>query len=194
MKILSSFLGLFFLIGCNIPTPSNSISAPLTDTNSIKTAKPLLFSDCFNSADSSYKQEAIGCSNTYFKVVNDRYVLKIILPSSLNTISSCKEIEIDSSNNNLQVTLIIYRKGDASLANICTDIQITNAPIPLRSIQKCSGKFKLGIDEYIDYYGNMRPSVSILVESLIFWDEMTQQEIKITNELFWKVLDLGFAG
>jgi hypothetical protein len=151
------------------------------------------FNKCFSELDSISFESTIGCSGGYYKVINDQYVLRI--SSDLNIeYDHCDIVQIDSSEQNFKAELLIFEKGKASLTNICTDVIIVNAPKPIKNLKKCYGQMTIGKSDPTDYYGNEMPKMTISIDNLTFTDPQTGEEIKIENELFWKVLNTGTPG
>lgn len=182
------------ILGCNsTETTKNAIQ----EKNAIEKFDSVVskknFDDCFVEPDSSYIQETIGCSGGYYKLINDQYVLRI--SSELNIdYGDCDIILIDSSGKSLLTELLIFEKGKASLTNICTDDILVNATEPIKTLKQGYGQITIGKTDPTDYYGNEMPKMTIRVDNLTFIDPQTGKEIKIENELFWKVLNTGTPG
>jgi hypothetical protein len=151
------------------------------------------FYNCFSESDSNMIQTVIGCSGGYYKIINDQYVLRI--SSGLNVeYNNCTTINIDSIDQTLITELLIFEKGKASLTNICTDHILVNTSKPINTLKKCYGQITIGKSDSTDYYENEMPKMTIKVDNLTFTDPQTGEEIKIKNELFWKVLNTGTPG
>jgi hypothetical protein len=194
MKKIVYILISLIVIGCN----SNETRKNETEShNTIEVADSVVsennFNNCFVEPDSSYIQESIGCSGGYYKLINDQYVLRI--SSELNVeYGDCDIVSIDSSEQSLLAELLIFEKGKASLTNICTDVILVNAPEPINTLKHGYGQIAIGKTDPTDYYGNEMPKMTIRVDHLTFIDPHTGEEIKIKNELLWKVLNTGTPG
>lgn len=182
------------ILGCN----SNEIAKNATqEKNTIEKSKSVVsknhFDDCFAESDSIFTHETIGCSGGYYKLINDEYVLRI--SSELNVdYGDCKILSIDSSEESPLTELLIFEKGKATLTNICTDVILVNAVEPIKTLCQGYGQITIGKSDSTDYYGNEMPRMTIRVDYLTFIDSHTGKEIKIENELFWKVLNTGTPG
>jgi hypothetical protein len=175
-----------------------SCSSPIEDE--IKEPESILeldaertFTDCFPTPDPDFKQTAIGCSGGSYKRINDEYVLRIYADQVMEY-DECHFLTNDSLVKNFNATLIVFNEGQASLANICTDVISMDAPSPIETLNECTGSITISQSDPTDYYGNEMPKISIMVHNLVFKNSRTGEEIEIKNELFWKVLNTGTAG
>jgi hypothetical protein len=148
--------------------------------------------DCIEAPDASFEQTVTGCSQGFFKVISDQFVLGISPDFELQK-GECRERQIEVDDAPGIAELRIFKKGEASLMNICTGAFNTQAPEPLKRLSKCLGK--LTIERHATDTPNDPESsiMSIHIEQLIFVDLDTYEEIVIRDELFWKVVDRGMV-
>ncbi len=147
------------------------------------------FTTCFANIDTSKTGQTIGCSGWTYKLINDKYVI-CILPNGPVQFDSCYTLTIDSSN----AGLLVFDNKDAHLANICTDVIITNNPTPTRHLYAQSGKIIVGFSDPTELYGNATYHTTVLIKRIVFVDNKTGGKIELENELLWKVKDLGTPG
>jgi hypothetical protein len=157
-----------------------------TETNSS-------FNNCFPAPDTNFVQTAIGCGGGSYKLINDEHVLRIYADQVMDY-GDCMFLTNDSLAQNFNATLVVFNKGEASLANICTDVVSMDAPSPIETLNDCQGSITIGQSDPTEYYGNEMPKMSIMVHYLVFENPRTGEKIEIENELFWKVLNTGSPG
>lgn len=142
---------------------------------------------CFESIDTTQFQETKACSGYYYKKIKNKFVLEIRYDSIIQ-FDSCIHVYIDTINSNKFSKLFTYKDGDASLFIFCNDYGDDH--VPITSSDKAFGDF------YIRFYKshNNGPTVSIWINTLTFIDPKSGQKTTISNELLWKIEDLGFYG
>ena len=115
----NSFYFLFTLIflSCSSPT-ENEIKEP---ESPVDVDVESTFDNCFSAPDSKFQQTVVGCSGGSYKLINDQYVLRIY-SDQVTEYGDCQFLTNDSLSQNFNATLIMFNKGQASLANICTDM------------------------------------------------------------------------
>ena len=149
---------------------------------------------CFENIDTTKAGQALCCSGSISKLINDEYVISISYASLISyRLDSCYMITVDSTNRRM-VELLVFKKSQASLINICTDVIITNTPEPTAHLFAQSGELQFLFNEPIEYYGNMMDHVSVFIKRLVFNDVKSGRKIEFENELIWKVLDTGIPG
>jgi len=187
MRKLITVLIILTLMSCTNQSDSIENSATLTDKSKNE------FATCFADIDSLRAGQSIGCSGGTYMLINDKYVIRIqpIYPIKIDT---CYSITIDSSNAEQITELLIFDNNDANLSNICTDIIITNNPVPTRQLHARSGEIIIGFSDPTELYGNKTHRTTVLIKYLVFIDGETGEKIEIENELIWKVLDTGTPG
>lgn len=167
------------------------------DLKSQETAVPVQpksdFEIKFAHADTTKAGESVACIGGIYKLINDKYVIHFTseLPVQFD---SCYTIDFKDINRKLKAELLIFTNKKSNLVNICTDLISPNNPEPLRTAYTESGKVLFGYSNPTKLYGNQTQSSSIWIKELIFVDPKTGEKIKISNELLWKVLDLGTPG
>jgi hypothetical protein len=152
-----------------------------------------LISECFEGVDSTRKGESVGCSAGFWKLIDSNLVVRINPNVKQMSYNKCLTINIDSTNSKGMTELSVFKKGEANLTNICSDILFPQKE-PVRTFSAISGQIIVELTEPTDYYGNIQPKVSILIKELIFIDPKTKKRIELKNELLWKVLDVGQPG
>ena len=180
-------LTILTLASCNNQSDSADNSAKQPD----KTKNT--FAACFADIDTSKAGQSIGCTGGTYKLINDKYVIRIF-PNFPIQFDSCYKITIDSSNARRLTELFVFDNKDASLTNICTDIIITNYPKPTRQLHARSGQLIIGFSDPTELYGNKTHHTTILIKRLVFIDSKTGDKIELENEILWKVLDIGTPG
>ena len=117
----NSFYFLFTLIflSCSSPT-ENEIKEPESPVD-VDVDVESTFDNCFSAPDSKFQQTVVGCSGGSYKLINDQYVLRIY-SDEVTEYGDCQFLTNDSLSQNFNATLIMFNKGQASLANICTDM------------------------------------------------------------------------
>jgi hypothetical protein len=186
MRILIFVLTILTFVACRKQRDITSDSALVVD-NSIGT-----FEKCFINIDTLAVGQTIGCVGGAYKLVNDRFVIRLNFDLPIQ-FDSCYTITIDTLNGEL-TELWIFDNKDANLTNVCTDIFITNSPEPTRKLHAKSGQLVMGFSDPTEYYGNLTLRTTVLIKSLVFTDFKTGESIELKNELLWKVLDLGTPG
>lgn len=186
MRILILVLTILTFLACRKQRDKTSDSVLLVD-NSIAN-----FEKYFINIDTTAAGQTIGCIGGVYKLVNDRYVIRLNFDLPIQ-FDSCYTISIDTLNGEL-AELWIFDNKDASLTNACTDTFITNSPEPTRKLQAKSGQLVIGFSDPTEYYGNSTQHTTVLIKSLVFTDFKTGERIELKNELLWKVLDLGTPG
>ncbi|MBK7569223.1 MAG: hypothetical protein IPI31_15485 [Bacteroidetes bacterium] len=169
----------------NVDSRDNSTELPDKSKNSFET--------CFGNIDTSKAGKTKGCSGGTYKLINDKYVIRIF-PDFNIQFDSCYIVTINSSNAERLTELLIFENNNANLTNICTDIIIVNNPKPTRQLYAQSGQLIIGFSDPIDLYGSPTCHTTILIKRLVFIDRQTGDKIVIENELLWKVLDTGTPG
>ena len=187
MLRLIFILTILTFVSCN--NQSDSID------NSIKQqAKPKInFATCFANIDTLKAGQSICCSGGTYKIINDKYVIRIF-PDFPIQFDSCYSITIDSSNAGRLTELLIFDNKNANLSNICTDIIITNNHSLTRQLIAQSGEIIIGFSDPTELYGNQTHHTTILIKRLVFVDSKTGETIEFENEIIWKVLDTGTPG
>jgi len=187
MNKLIFILIILTLISCNNHNDSinNSVKQPNKPKNT--------FANCFADIDTSQAGQSIGCSGGTYKLVNDKYVIRIN-PNFPIQFDSCYTITIDSLNRKLLTELLVFDNKNASLTNICTDVIITNSAEPTRHLYAQSGQIIIGFSDPSPLYGNETHHTTVFIKNLKFIDSKTGEEIELKNELLWKVLNTGTPG
>jgi hypothetical protein len=183
MHKLIFILTILTLASCNNQSDSTDNSARQPDKSKNT------FATCFADIDTSKAGQTIGCSGGTYKLINDKYVIRI-LPDFPIQFDSCYTTTINSSNAGRLTELLIFDHKNAHLANICTDITITNNPNPTRHLQAQSGQLIIGFSDP----GNQTHHTTVLIKRLVFIDNKTGEKIELENEILWKVLDTGTPG
>ncbi|MGB1040095.1 MAG: hypothetical protein ACPGVD_04420 [Flavobacteriales bacterium] len=203
MRFLVAILIFTFAIQCRVETSVSDIfigEEQLTSSNHIEKIEgeevdnsyQKSFLRCFASIDSNQVQNVVGCQNRcFYKVLNDDKVLMIHYKTKLK-LNHCKHY--DTLTKEVYAELQIFKKGEANLTNYCTDIRIVNTPEPLKKIVATSGQLIIAESNIDNYYGNKLPRTTILIKQLIFFDSTFMRNVKIENELFWKVRNFGTPG
>lgn len=187
MHRLIFILTILALVSCNNQSDTNDKSALLY--NKSKNT----FSTCFADINTSKVGQTIGCSGVTYKLIDDKYVIRIF-PDFPIQFDSCYTITIDSSNARRLTELLIFDNKDANLSNICTDIININNPNPTRQLHAQSGQLIIGFSDPTALYGNQTHHTTILIKKLLFIDSKTGDKKELENELLWKVLDTGTPG
>lgn len=149
---------------------------------------------CFQGVDTTQEDNSIGCVAGFYKLIDSNLVIKFTANLAKFPYDKCQNIDIDSSNGSNYVELFIYKDGEANLSNICTDLIMMGNKQPLRSISPIKGQIIVGVSDPTDYYGNIKPRVTILIKELLFFDSKTKKEVVLKDILLWKVLDMGMPG
>lgn len=185
-RILIFILTFLSIVSCKRQGESADKSA--TQLDSIENT----FVSCFSNMDTTKAGHSIACSAGIYKLINDRYVVRLLFdfPVSLD---SCYTISVDSLNGEQLAELLIFDNKNASLTNICTDVIISNYPGASRKLYAHNGELVVAFSDPTDYYGNMNHHTTVVIKKLVFIDN-TGEKIELENELLWKVLDLGTPG
>jgi hypothetical protein len=152
-----------------------------------------IFKTCFAHIDTLKIGQSIGCSNGAYKLINNKYVIRI-LPNFPIQFDSCYAITIDSSNGKLLTELLVFDNKDANLTNICTDLINTTASKPSRQLYAQSGQLIIGSSDPTELNGTKTSRTTIFIKRLLFIDSKTGEKIELANELLWKVLNTGTPG
>jgi hypothetical protein len=185
MRILILVLTIFTFLACHKQREVTSDSTHID--NSIRTLEK-----CFINIDTVTVGQTIGCVGGIYKLIDDRYVVRLDLDVPIQ-FDSCYTISIDTLDGKW-AELWVFDNKNASLTNICTDILITNSSGPARKLHAKSGQLVIGFSDRTEYYGNATQYTTVLIKSLLFTDFKTGKSIELKNELLWKVLDLGTPG
>ena len=187
MTRLLSILTILTFTSCNSQsdTPENfAIEADKSENT---------FAICFADIDTSNAGQSIACSAGTYKLINDKYVIRILHDFPIQ-LDSCYSITIDSTKAGVLTELLVFDYKDASLTNICSDILLENFSGPSRKLYPKSGEVIIGHSDPTELYGNKTQRTTILIKNLVFTDSKTGETIEITNELIWKVLNKGTPG
>lgn len=149
----------------------------------------LNFKQCFLSVDTAKVTQARGCYNSYYKIINKQYVLKITV-LKIPPLGQCLELKSSNQTPLFKATISVYQPGKANLNNVCSDVIIVNNPKPITKRNTSTGDIIVGVSNPTNYYGPTFNKVTILVKHLVFYDKKTGETIEIKNELFWKVLNV----
>jgi hypothetical protein len=185
MKIvlISSILGILLsVVDCGKKDQQQNV------TNKIP-----IVSECFKNIDTTQQSINVGCISGFWQIIDSNLVIKIAPNISQMPYNKCFTIDIDSTNTEALTELFIFKEGEANLANICSDIIFTKKE-PLRSFHAVSGQIIVELTEPTDYYGNIKPKVSIFINELIFINPKTKKKIELRHVLLWKILDFGTPG
>jgi hypothetical protein len=194
MRRLIFILTILTLVSCNNQSDTFDFSAIQYENPAILPDKSKnTFSTCFADIDTSRAGRALGCSGWTYKLINDKYVIRIF-PNVAVQYDSCYTLTIDSSNAGRLTELLIFDNKDANLSNICTDLINVNIPRPKRKLHAQSGQLIVGFSDPTELYGNQTHHTTILIKKLVFIDSITGDKIELENELLWKVLDTGTPG
>jgi hypothetical protein len=184
---------LIFILTILTLASCNNQSSPRANSTRQADKSKNTFATCFAEIDTLKAGQIIGCTGETYKLINDKYVIRIF-PDFPIQFDSCYTITIDSSNAERLTELLVFDNMDASLTNICNDLTITNAPKPTQQLHAQSGRLIIGFSDPTELYGNKTHHTTILIKRLVFIDGKTGDKIELVNELFWKVLDRGTPG
>lgn len=187
MNRLIFILTILTFVSCNnqIDSTENSATQPDKSKNT--------FASCFADIDTSKVGQSIGCSGGTYKLLNEKYVIRVF-PDFPIQFDSCYSITDDSSNAARLTELLVFDNNDANLLNICTDLIITNNPNPTRQLHAQSGEMIIGFSDPTELYGFKTHHTTILIKRLLFIDSKSGEKIEFQNEILWKVLNLGTPG
>jgi hypothetical protein len=180
-------LGLLSLMLVGLISCTTKKTSPATETDSsteIPFAKT--FDDCFTPPDASYEQVVAGCTQGFYKVLNEQLVLRISPDLDLQH-GECKEWKLAADDPPSGVELILFNRGEASLITFCAGIVPSEVPYPINRMNKAVGTIRVG--KQVD--DQEQTKTTIYVEQLVFFDPDTYEEIVIRDELFWEVPDRG---
>ncbi|MDF7810445.1 hypothetical protein [Hymenobacter sp. YC55] len=149
----------------------------------------IAFDKCFSNIHHSDFARALGCHNTFYKLIGKKYVLSIKLDTLPQT-GSCITAQGPRTIQYFMAALSVYKDSKANLNNICTDVTTVNSARPVRKIVSKTGEIVIGVSSKTDYYGEAADVVSIMVKRLIFYDKENNKKIEIKNEMFWKVVNV----
>ena len=163
--------------------------------NSEKQITQPTFSSCFDIPDTNYRQYVVGCSNTFYKLIKNKRVLSISTDSIIEN-GSCAYLTNDSTNNDFVAELQVFDSDIAVMASVCADMIIINKInakwTKTLTVNKGQIVFGKNLEKINDGTGKIL--TTILVNHLSFTDTLTGEVIKIENELFWQVEDIGTPG
>jgi hypothetical protein len=152
------------------------------------------FANCFSNLDTIIDSNIqIACIAGVYKRISNRYVVRI-LPTQPIQFDSCCIINLENVNEKLVVELLIFDQNDASLTNICSDIQFINFPKPTKILSAQIGELVIGYSDPTELYGNNTYHTTIFIKHLLFSDPISKDKIEVNNELLWKVLNMGTPG
>ena len=183
MKPLNFLCIFLFLSACS----SSKTSSDTQNDSSLETQ----FADCFTAPPADHEQLVVGCSQGFYKVIGDQFVLRLNPEIDL-AYGECKEWKVEATNEDqFNIELLVFKKGEASLMNICSGAYNTQAPEPFKRLNKCLGKITVGKSDPTNYQGQELPKMTFQIEQLVFIDMDTYEEIVIQDKLMWKVQDGG---
>jgi hypothetical protein len=189
MRYTFLLLVLCLLVSCSVKkTTVNTTATATTKESSIEQVVNPGIPDCFQVPDPSFEQIVTGCSQGFFKVIGDQFVLRVSPDFELKK-GECKEWQIGEYDVQSNVELLIFKKGEASLMNICTGAFNTQAPEPFKRLTKCFGQLTIGRHDTNTSF----QKVSIHIDQLIFVNPGTYEDIVIKDQLFWEVADRGMV-
>ena len=180
--LILKLISLFILInGCKSDTINN------------QNYKTQIANECFAGVDTMKTAKTDGCSGSIYKIIDSNLVIRINPFLKFKQYDTCFTINVDTAYGKIFTELFVYKKGEVNLDNICTDLMVKSKE-PLRSFPATKGQILVLFSDPTNYFGNVRPHVSILIKELIFIDPKTNKQIVIENELIWKVFDINSAG
>lgn len=183
-KLISLVVAICF-IGCT----DNSTQRAKKQAGNIDTLiHPYIF-DCFKSVDTTRPMITSACDNTFYKVIDSDHVIVIHNTAPLQ-FDSCAHILINTTNRLAE--LLVFKRGEANIVNFCNDY--SPKPLPERSLVKAFGDFYIKLYKPIEYRGTDKPTASIYIPGITFLDSLRNTQVKIKDELLWKVYQLGPAG
>ncbi len=186
MKTITTIFGILLLLSCSEnKSPDNSMT---NDTNLTSN-----FQEYFQNLDTLDSYYAAGCISGFYKMLNDQYVIRIV-PNLNFEYDDFKKYQIDSNSIDITIELIEFKKGEANLTNVCTDIHFLNVAEPVKKYVNCTGMVVVGKSDPTDFYGSLLPKISIHLDTLTFYDSLGTEKLIISNELLWKVQHQGTPG
>ena len=151
------------------------------------------FINCFHHLDTLKSLQTIGCSNQFYSYLDEETLLAIRFPKNQYYLG-CHELNIKHvSDIEPVVQLLIYEKGKAHLGNRCTCFQIEDEPEPIDTFSVASAQLSIGGTFAIDSLWNSTLLKSVWFEHAEFRSKKGEKRT-ISNQLFWRIPDLGTAG
>jgi len=187
MKTIYFLFISLFLVACSSSKTGSKVEQD--SDKAIELEGERSFEECFPTPDANFEQTVTGCAQGFSKVISDQFVLRISPDLDL-AYGECIEWKLESGSHP-EIELLIFKKGESSLMNICTGIIMAQAPKPIKRLNQSLGMITIGKSDPTDYDGQELPKITIRVDELIFFDSDTYEEMVIRDELFWKVLDKG---
>jgi hypothetical protein len=141
--------------------------------------------------DTTYVRQTVGCFNRFYKQIDNKYLVEINFAKELDTTDKY-EITLDSKA--VQVELWVFKVGDASMDNLCTDAVIIDTARPIKKL-----KIKSGTIEFLNTYDNNRyltdndMRYSFILSNATFTDD-NGDDIKIGRQLFWDIQNYSELG
>jgi len=191
MKLLF-LIPFYLLLTATTGKPDTKLifSDAFSDTSKIPVQKR--FTSCFKNIDTTKTGYAVSCSWGTYKLINNKYILRIATQLYPPKINWCYDITINKLNLKPLVELLVYDKNNATLSNICTDMGDLNNPHPSRRFQSTTGQVIIGFTAAKNSYDDL--DISVLLRDIFFTDSTTGERIEFKNELIWKVLYDGIPG
>lgn len=191
MKKIILFLWITLFLSCfQKKSPTNSkVEADLKVSNSLYLKSKL--EDLFGKVDSTKILHAVGCTQGYFAYVSAEFVLRI--PASIYSEME-GEKEFNLERDGIQCDLFVFEKDSSHLANICTDIILTNYPTHKRKLKSIQGDIKVFMGNKEELWGKEINNAYIKIENMEFVDSINHRKIVIKDKYLWDVLNLGLPG
>jgi hypothetical protein len=161
----------------------SACTTPPEDNNELEKEE---LKECFLNCDTIEVGKSIGCSHAYYKMIEDKFILKIT-PHTVLRFDSCQMIYLDSINGSDWAHILFYANPRAFMENTC-QAPDTSIQVPLKAIPASYGTLIIE-HTHETIAGKKSPYTTILIKHLYFKDALTGEKIEIKNELIWKVLD-----
>jgi hypothetical protein len=167
----------------------SACSAPPEDNNKQEEEE---LKECFLNCDTVEVGKSMGCSDSYYKIIGEKFILKIT-PHTVLRFDSCQTIYLDSINGPDWAHLLLYMNPENIMSRPCEIPDNGVYDIPLKIIPASSGTLVME-HTHETKAGKRSQYTTILIKHVFFKDPETGEKIEVKNELIWKVRDPEAAG
>jgi starvation-inducible outer membrane lipoprotein len=181
-SLITSFRALFISLALII----SACSAPPEDNNELEKEE---LKECFLNCDTIEVGKSIGCAGAYYKMINEKFILKIT-PHTILRFDSCQTIYLDSINGTDWAHILFYNDPRNFMENTCQASGKNTSEVPSKIIPASYGTLIIE-HTHETIAGKTSQYTTILIKHVFFKDPVTGEKIEVENELIWKVLDAG---
>ncbi len=144
--------------------------------------------------DSSKMIPSFGCISGFYGEISDEYTVEFSHSLTKYNAEYCLDtIHFDNENKDLCL-ISVFKKGEANLHNICTDIiLIGDVPKPMIKVEPESGKIICLYKRYEEIEDYLEENILyIYIDHLTF--KFNGKIVEIKDKWMWQMKDLGTSG